>query len=162
MAESRTTITDGVGSAFAFRGRDRSCVAALAAVALAAIGVQVWLGGPSTTWHHADGAYVDPSYVDLSRPLPVERLPAVQAGFRLDVNRAEWPEWTLLPRIGETLARRIIATRDRVGRFETHDDLLDVSGIGPKTLAQMRPYLLPITPADRSGKRAKLRSPAKH
>lgn len=113
---------------------DRKCVASLAALALAAIGLSVL--GPRGD---------EIRLVDLSGPVVIENAPIA---FQLDVNRADWPEWTLLPRIGETLARRIVESRESAGLFESHDDLLRVSGIGPKTLANVRPYLLPLEPTD--------------
>jgi competence protein ComEA len=64
--------------------------------------------------------------------------------FALDVRRASWPELTLLPGIGEMLAKRIVACRKTDGPFRDYDDVLRVKGIGPKTLAAIRPHLAPI------------------
>ncbi len=64
--------------------------------------------------------------------------------FQLDLNRADWPELTQLPRIGESLARRIVESRNQDGPYQTHEDLRRVQGIGPKTLENLKPYLLPI------------------
>jgi competence protein ComEA len=50
------------------------------------------------------------------------------------------------------MARRIADHRREHGPFRSIDGLLDVPGIGPATLALMRPYLRPIrnaTPAAR-------------
>ena len=66
------------------------------------------------------------------------------ATLQININRATWPELTLLPEIGETLARRIVESRERDGPFRSHDDLGRVRGIGPKTLERLRPYLGPI------------------
>ncbi|HHK42337.1 MAG TPA: helix-hairpin-helix domain-containing protein, partial [Planctomycetaceae bacterium] len=33
--------------------------------------------------------------------------------YQVDINRASWPELTLLPGIGPTLAKRIVAERQR-------------------------------------------------
>jgi competence protein ComEA len=57
---------------------------------------------------------------------------------------AEWPEFAELPELGETLARRIVESRAKVGAFGDHDDLLRVEGIGPRTLERLKPYLLPM------------------
>ena len=38
-------------------------------------------------------------------------------------------------------AQAIIAWRTENGRFTSVDELLDVTGIGDKTLAQLRPYV---------------------
>lgn len=75
--------------------------------------------------------------------------------FQVDLNTAEWPELTLLPEVGEALARRIVEVRAADGPYLDHEDLSRrVPGIGPKKLAVMRPYLQPIPPAadgDRTG-----------
>ncbi|HLA84923.1 MAG TPA: helix-hairpin-helix domain-containing protein [Thermoguttaceae bacterium] len=73
-----------------------------------------------------------------------ERLEPQEAKFLVDLNRAEWPELAQLPRMGETLARRIIESREKEGPFRRVDDLRRVKGIGPKTLERLRPYLLPL------------------
>jgi competence protein ComEA len=68
--------------------------------------------------------------------------------FQVDINTAEWPELTLLPDVGEALARRIVEVRTADGPYRDHEDLRRrVPGIGPKKLAVMRPYLQPISPA---------------
>ena len=45
-----------------------------------------------------------------------------------------------VPGIGEAIAARILEYRETVGKFLTVDELLNVSGIGEKTLEKMRPY----------------------
>jgi competence protein ComEA len=59
----------------------------------------------------------------------------------IDVDRASAEELERLPGIGPALAARIIAERGAGGRFGGPDGLLRVHGIGPKTLARIRPYL---------------------
>lgn len=55
-------------------------------------------------------------------------------GLRVDVNTASAAELDTLPRVGPVLARRIIEGRP-YGRV---DELLEVKGIGPKTLERLR------------------------
>ena len=74
--------------------------------------------------------------IDRSEPLVIE--------YKIDINRAPWPEFALLPDVGETLARRIVESREQDGLFLDHEDLRRVKGIGPRTLEGMRPYLLPL------------------
>ncbi len=64
--------------------------------------------------------------------------------FRVVINKADWPEFAELPELGETLARRIVDSRAAAGPFGDHDYLLRVNGIGPRTLEQLKPYLLPM------------------
>ena len=76
--------------------------------------------------------------------IEVDRADPQTIAFRVDVNRAGWPELALLPGVGEVLARRIIESRKQRGPFRAFDDLRRMRGIGPKTLEGIRPYLLPI------------------
>ncbi|REJ71838.1 MAG: helix-hairpin-helix domain-containing protein [Planctomycetota bacterium] len=75
-------------------------------------------------------------------PVEIDRLEASSYQFTLDVNRATWVEWMQLEGIGETLARRIVEDREERGPFADVDDVQRVKGIGPKTLAAIRPYLV--------------------
>ena len=59
----------------------------------------------------------------------------------LELNGATQAELEELPGIGPALARRILEHRARVGEFKTVEDLLDVSGIGDKTLSRFRAYV---------------------
>lgn len=56
----------------------------------------------------------------------------------LDVNLATAAELEQLPGIGPSLAKGIIAFREEHGLFLAPDDLLNVSGIGPSKLEQIR------------------------
>jgi competence protein ComEA len=78
------------------------------------------------------------------RLLEIDELPRRAAAYQVDINSAEWPELAQLPGIGKTLAQRIVDSRATEGPFVDHRDLERVRGIGPKTLEQMRPYLLPM------------------
>jgi competence protein ComEA len=80
--------------------------------------------------------------------IEIDRAAPQVIEFRVDVNRADWPELTLLPEVGETLARRIVESREREGPYLDHQDLLRVNGIGPRTLESIRPYLLPLPDAN--------------
>ncbi len=78
------------------------------------------------------------------RLVEIDRAEPLTAEFEVDLNDAEWPELVQLPGIGETLARRIVESRNRDGRFLDHEDLKRVRGIGPRTLDRVRPYLAPM------------------
>lgn len=61
---------------------------------------------------------------------------APSADNPLNVNIATKAELEMLPGIGPVLAQAIIDWREEYGPFESVDDLLEVSGIGEKTLAK--------------------------
>ncbi|MEN9739757.1 MAG: hypothetical protein RLZ72_23 [Actinomycetota bacterium] len=60
---------------------------------------------------------------------------------KLNINRATASDFDTLPRIGPTLAERIVAFRDDNGPFASIDDLGNVPGIGDVTLAGFRDQL---------------------
>jgi len=74
------------------------------------------------------------------------KTPDALAPAGIDIDRASPEVLERLPGIGPGLAARIAADRERNGPFRGPDGLLRVRGIGPRTLARIRPYLAP--PAD--------------
>ena len=79
---------------------------------------------------------------------PAESLPVLRG--TVNPNTAPWAELTVLPRIGETMARAIVRYReaatggDGAGSrpvFRRAADLAQVRGIGPKTVQRLAPYL---------------------
>lgn len=61
-----------------------------------------------------------------------------QAGDKVRINYASQEEIQTLNGIGPSKAQAIIAHRDEHGFFKTIEDLLEVSGIGEKTLENIR------------------------
>ncbi len=76
-----------------------------------------------------------------TRPIEIDRIPRTPVGFQLDLNTANWVELSQLDGIGPTLARRIVSDRDQNGRFARVEDLRRVHGIGPRTVARLKPWL---------------------
>lgn len=66
-------------------------------------------------------------------PAASRKLPS-----RIDLNRALPNELEQITGIGPALAGRIVETRSRRGRFDSLEELLEVPGIGPKTLDNLR------------------------
>ena len=60
----------------------------------------------------------------------------------INLNTATASELQRLPRIGPKMAARILAYREAHGAFRRVQDLVQVRGIGTKTLAQLTPYLI--------------------
>ena len=66
---------------------------------------------------------------------------AGSAGGPLNLNTASESALEELPGVGPVLAQRIIDWRTEHGRFTSVDELAEVSGIGEKLLAQVRPLV---------------------
>ena len=56
----------------------------------------------------------------------------------ININTASVEELDSLPGIGPTIAQRIIDYRDENGPFQTIEDILNVSGVGPSTFDQIK------------------------
>src|SRR3954469_18580338 len=109
------------------RRMDQAMVALLVGCALAGMGVYWFVqGGPR-------GELIE---IDRAEPLT--------ARYLVDINKAEWPELAEVPNLGESLARRIVDSRQTQGAYKGNDDLLRVRGIGQRTLERLKPYLLPM------------------
>ncbi|MGA7829010.1 MAG: helix-hairpin-helix domain-containing protein [Geobacteraceae bacterium] len=63
-------------------------------------------------------------------------------GIPLDLNKMSVGEWEMLPRIGPTLAKRIVCDRQENGGFRSVRDLERVSGIGAATVMQLKKYFV--------------------
>lgn len=109
------------------RRADQSFVAVLVFIALVAM---------AAYWIVAGGHRGDLVDVDRAEPL--------SASFRVDINTASWPELAQLPGVGETLARRIVESRECEGPFHKYDDIERVHGVGPILLKRIQPFLSPI------------------
>ena len=59
----------------------------------------------------------------------------------LDINSATVQELQLLPEIGPKKAERIVAYREVNGLFKDIDSLINVYGIGPKTVEKLKPLI---------------------
>lgn len=59
----------------------------------------------------------------------------------ISLNSATAAELDLLPGVGPATAAKILEYRASRGGFKSVDELLEVKGIGPKKLAQIRPFV---------------------
>lgn len=64
--------------------------------------------------------------------------PGVAGDGRVNLNTADAATLDTLPGVGPATAAKILAWRERNGRFEAVDDLLDVGGIGEAKLDALR------------------------
>lgn len=67
--------------------------------------------------------------------LPSPSVPIV------NINTADEPTLELIPGVGPVTANAILDYRNRIGRFSSIEQLLDVNGIGPATIENIRPYI---------------------
>lgn len=63
--------------------------------------------------------------------------PGVGAGGKVNINTADARQLEALPGVGPAIAERIIRYREENGPFGMVEDLINVSGIGEKTLQGM-------------------------
>ncbi|MCA8998339.1 MAG: helix-hairpin-helix domain-containing protein [Planctomycetaceae bacterium] len=70
-----------------------------------------------------------------------KRLESRKLEFQIEINEAGWIEWMQLESVGEVMGRRIVEDREIRGPFLSIDDVDRVSGIGPATMAKIRPHL---------------------
>jgi competence protein ComEA len=71
---------------------------------------------------------------------PIVADPGASPG-PLDLNAADEAALDALPGIGPATAKAIVAHRAEIGRFTSIDQLLDVRGIGPAKLEELRPLV---------------------
>lgn len=96
-------------------------------------------------------AVIASSLISRSTPAPtveISSLPTTTVdqalhwqGGKLNLNTADATDLESLPGIGAVLAQRILDYRSQNGSFVEFQDLLNVPGLGQKTLDELLPYL---------------------
>jgi len=66
---------------------------------------------------------------------------AAEVSGVVNINTANSEQLSLLPRVGPTVAQRIVDFRQENGRFQSLEDLMLVRGIGEKTFELIKPYI---------------------
>jgi competence ComEA-like helix-hairpin-helix protein len=79
-------------------------------------------------------------------------------GKKVNINSADAGQLALLPRVGPSVAQRIIEYRKQNGPFKKAEDLMLVQGIGEKTYQLIKPY---VATAGETTLREKVRSSRK-
>ena len=86
----------------------------------------------------------EPVLVPSVRPAPATNANSAGAtptAIVVDLNRAGQSELEALPGVGPATAIAIVETRDQRGPFLSVDELLEVDGIGPAKLEQLRAHV---------------------
>lgn len=68
-------------------------------------------------------------------------LPTTTQSATVNLNTADQTMLETVPGLGPVKAGAIVAYRTEIGRFDSIDQLLEVSGIGPATLESIRPFV---------------------
>lgn len=120
---------------------ERRALVFLAAVAAAGAAIRVVRpaapagGPPAAVAPHLKAG--DPARQAAASRRAQELALPLGPGERVDLNRAEADELERLPRVGPTLARRIVAERRTRGPFRSLADLGRVPGIGPRLIGAL-------------------------
>ncbi|AJR18550.1 ComEA family DNA-binding protein [Pimelobacter simplex] len=93
-------------------------------------GEQVVVGGPAVAAAPGPGV-----------PGAVPGLPGAGTGVLVNLNTAGQAELETLPQVGPVTAQAILAWRTEHGGFTRVDELLEVDGIGAKTLERLLPHV---------------------
>jgi competence protein ComEA len=72
-------------------------------------------------------------------PAPAKAAEAKRAV--VNINNADASQLALLPRVGPSVAQRIVEYRKQNGPFKSPEDLMLVRGIGEKTYQLIKPHI---------------------
>lgn len=92
--------------------------------------------------------------------LALPALADTEKGAVVNINTASVQELQLLPRVGPSLAQRIVEFREKNGPFKRAEELMRVKGIGEKTFALLQPYVTTSGPTTLKQKVASARKRA--
>lgn len=105
-------------------------------------------GGPKpgvdTTDQNLARVLVDGEQIRIGLDPAPQTAPPVApgaSGAPIDINTASMDALQEIPGVGPVLAQRIVTYREQNGGFSTVEQLLEVSGIGEATFAQMEPVV---------------------
>jgi competence protein ComEA len=144
-----------------FTSRERKVILFLSCIFLIGNGIRLYKRAiPPRDIEVLDLGSLDPAdsvevarLLESSLELRRQRDSVKDVEFPLDINKAEAWELIALPGIGPERAERILEIREKRGEFQSLTDLLDVPGIGDRTLETIRGLLRPITPVPKGAKK---------
>ncbi len=71
----------------------------------------------------------------------IPKVEVAEQSTLININVADESTLCLIPGVGTTRAKQIIAYRDKNGYFESIEDIMNVSGIKQGTFEKMAPYI---------------------
>lgn len=86
-----------------------------------------------------DGQQIVVGVPGAAGPVGPGSWPATSAAALIDLNTATLDQLESLPGVGPVLSQKILDWRTEHGRFDSIDQLDEVSGVGPSTLAELTP-----------------------
>ena len=89
----------------------------------------------------ADGMKIAVPLKGGAPPAPPTEGAAGSGTALISINSATLEELETLPGVGPVTAQAIISFREESGPFQSLEGLLEVSGIGPATFAEIRPHV---------------------
>ena len=89
------------------------------------------------TFEKIENYFIDLSFEDSTATFIPETIKIKTVVNKININLADKNELTKIVGIGPSKAEKIIALRDKIGRFNEKEDLLQIKGIGKKTLEKM-------------------------
>ena len=69
------------------------------------------------------------------RSSEIETQSVQLAEYKVDINSSRWVEFANLPSVGKKTARSIVEYGQAIGGYRSFEQLLEVKGVGQKTLA---------------------------
>lgn len=90
------------------------------------------------TYEKIEKYFIDLAFEDSTITVTPVRQAINSLPNRININTADKNELTKITGIGPSKADKIIVLREKIGRFKKKEDLLQVKGIGEKTLEKMK------------------------
>jgi len=124
---------------------DRRAALTLAVLALTGAGVRYLLspspGTPPGDVRLQSSTVTQPGGLQETARRAAQLARPLLPGERIDLDNADVSDITRLPRVGPALAQRIVAWRSEHGPFGSLSRLDSVSGVGPKLLDAILPFV---------------------
>ena len=89
------------------------------------------------TYEKIEKYFIDLAFEDSTTTIIPKRPVINSIPNKININTADKNELTKITGIGPSKAEKIIAFREKNGRFEKKEDLIQIKGIGEKTLEKM-------------------------